>query len=495
MLGRSQHRCLALSLCTGLVLSTGCATRTTQNASLQFAPMAAPAVPVASLPQRQIAAPVVEQAQAQKRDVWTHLTSGYALKGSERAEPRKVAARHAAHPGATRHTLQRAEPYLWEIIEQVESRNIPLEVALLPAIETRFNPKARSPRGAAGLWQFLASTGKIYGLTQDSWQDGRLDTVNATRAALDYLSYLHGRYDDWLLALAAYNAGEGRVARAIEKNRKEGKPADYWNISLPEETKRYVPRLLGLAHFIKNADDYGFVLPKLADANSFTIVKLENQLDLTLAAELSGLPLNEILRHNPNYRHWTTAPDAPQQLILPNKEGKRLRTALIRLPADSWLTWERHRIKKGDTIGEIAEQYATTAVILNRINKLKGNYLRAGNTLLVPVPRHNDQLLAAGFKLPKALDKTLVASQDAPLATTQAAAVKVSATLTNKVSSHQIRYQIQAGDTLSEIAKAYNVSMNALAGWNNLKSDTVLRPGRMLTIWIGMKKAKAQTPA
>lgn len=471
-----------------VLLVGGCSALPNKSASLQFSPMAPQALPPTPIPDPP---PALEKKPQDKTDVWSHLSKGFSLEGADRVEPRRVAARHAAHPGATRHTLRRAEPYLWEIIEQVEARGIPMEIALLPAIETRFNPKARSPRGAAGLWQFLPSTGKHYGLTQDWWQDGRLDTVKSTRAALDYLSYLHGRYDDWLLALAAYNAGESRVARAIEKNRKRGKPADYWHINLPDETRRYVPRLLGLAHFIKNSDDYGFVLPKVADGNDFTVVKLQHQLDLTLAAELAGLPLSELLRYNPGLKHWTTGPTGDYHLILPKPEGKRLRTALNALPGDHWLTWKRHRIKKGDTLVDLADRYATTTAILRRINELKGDYLRAGNSILVPIPRHTNQLLVAGLPVPKAVQQSTVAEYAGQK--TAGKPIKIA----SQVGSHQVRYQIQAGDTLLDIAKAYGVSVEALAGWNNLKPTSLLRPGRMLTIYIGNRKSvkERQTPA
>ncbi|MDX1496870.1 MAG: transglycosylase SLT domain-containing protein [Salinisphaeraceae bacterium] len=464
-------------------------------------------MPLASLPPQPLPPPIVapppapapeptpvKKAQAEPANIWEHLTRGFELEEPLRPQIRRVAAHHAAHPGSTRHTLKRSEPYLWEIIEQVEARGMPLEIALLPAIETRFNPKAVSPRGAAGLWQFIGSTGELYGLEQSYWQDARLDTVASTRAALDYLTYLHGRYDDWLLALAAYNAGEARVMRAIKRNRKAGKPADYWHIKLPKETRQYVPRLLGLAHFIKNADDYGFPLPRVADANEFTVVKLKHQLDLTLAAELAGMPLNDVLLYNPALKHWTTGPQGRYQLILPKEPGNKLRTALNALDANDWMTWQRYRIRKGDTIGEIAQRYGTTTEIIKRANDLKGNYLRAGNSLLLPVPRHTGQLIAANIPVPIALSKTEnpLPAQTAQLATSHAEPGLYKA----RAGTHKIRYQIQTGDTLSAIAKAYNVSVDALAGWNNMKTTATLRSGRMLTIWIGTRanKKDQQTP-
>lgn len=457
---------------------------------MQFSPMPPQPLATGSLPQRHIATAVdvSEQAKAQQQDIWSHLSKGYGLTGYEQPRVRQVARRHAAHPSATRHTLRRAEPFLWEIIEQVESRGMPLEIALLPAIETRFNPSARSPRGAAGLWQFLPRTGAMYGLNQDWWHDARLDTVASTHAALDYLGYLHNRFDDWLLALAAYNAGEARVAVAIKKNRRAGKLADYWHIKLPEETRNYIPRLLGLADLIRDPDAYGFLLPKISDANEFTVVKLQHQLDLTLAAELSGISLLQLRRYNPALKHWTTGPRGNYQLVMPKHEGAILRKALAALPADSWMTWKRYRIRKGDSLGVIAERYGSTISILRRINNLKGDYLRAGNSLLVPVPRHTGQLVAAGLSVPAALKEqqpTRVAETKKPGTGVAYAPKKHSA----RSGTHQIRYQIQSGDNLSAIAQAYDVNVEALAGWNNLKPGAILRPGRMLTIWIG-KRAK-----
>ncbi|MGB1580542.1 MAG: LysM peptidoglycan-binding domain-containing protein [Nevskiales bacterium] len=476
-----------------MVFAGGCAVTSKTNVTMPLASLPPQPLPPAVIAPPPAAVPV-EESKASPSDIWEHLTSGFKLEEPLRPQIRRVAAHHAAHPGATRHTLKRAEPYLWEIIEQVEARGMPLEIALLPAIETRFNPKARSPRGAAGLWQFIGSTGELYGLEQSWWQDARLDTVASTRAALDYLTYLHGRYDDWLLALAAYNAGEARVMRAIKHNRKLGKPADYWHIKLPDETRQYVPRLLGLAHFIRNADDYGFPLPQVADANEFTVVKLKHQLDLTLAAELAGMPLNDVLLYNPALKHWTTGPEGRYQLILPKKPGNTLRTALNALDEKDWMTWQRYRIRKGDTLGDIAQRYGTTAKIIKRSNDLKGEYLRAGNSLLLPVPRHTGELIAANIEVPAAVrpatTKIAQAPAKAPPSHAEARLYKA------RAGTHQIRYQIQDGDTLTAIAKAYEVSVDALAGWNNLKTTAKLRPGRMLTIWIGTRPNKndQQTP-
>ena len=212
-----------------------------------------------------------------------------------------------------------------------------------------------------------------------------------------------------------------------------------------------------------------------------------------------------MLRYNPALKHWTTGPQGQYQLILPKKEGRKLKTALNALSGDNWLTWQRHRIRKGDSLGLLADRYATTTVILKRINKLKGDYLRAGNSLLVPVPRHVSQLVIAGLPVPKAFSaetaaedgaSTTVASTDSSKASKPGQAATNIKT-SHKSSTHQIRYQIQDGDTLSAIAKAYQVSVEALAGWNNMKPGSALRPGRMLTIWVGpkQKQARKQTPA
>lgn len=404
--------------------------------------------------------------------LWRELSAGFRMPDQNRPEVMAIARYHATHQSATGHTLRRAEPYLWAIAKQIKARKFPNEIALLPAIETRFNPLARSPRGAGGLWQFLPSTAAVYGLKRDDWQDQRLDTVASTRAALDHLGRLHKRFNDWPLALAAYNAGEARVKRAIERNREQGKPVDYWHLDLPKETRNYVPRLLGLATFIAHADQYRFVLPEIHDRDAYRIVKIKRPLDLTLAAHLSGLSLQQLRRYNPSIRHWTTGPDGPKQLVLPSHNGTRLSKALAALPKDQWLNWGSYQIQWGDSLSRIASHHATDMATLRRVNKLKGQYLRAGETLRVPVPRYSRQLAAAGFQLPPALHASAQV-QPPPQIT--------------KVNARQIRYQIRPGDTLGAIAKAHAVTVEALAGWNNISIDTLLHPGRMLTIWISRR--------
>lgn len=211
-----------------------------------------------------------------------------------------------------------AKPYLYYIVEQLEKRNMPGELALLPIIESAFRPQATSNRGAAGLWQFIPSTGRLYGLKQDNWYDGRRDITASTKAALDYLQFLHKEFDhNWMLALAAYNSGEGTVRRAIKRNKRAGKPTTFWDLNLPKETKEYVPKFLALAEVIGNAEKHSIALPAIENQPYFKLVNPGTHLNFQQAAKLAGMDIFKLKQLNPGYRRASTHPKGPQQLLLP----------------------------------------------------------------------------------------------------------------------------------------------------------------------------------
>lgn len=216
-----------------------------------------------------------------------------------------------------------ATPYLYHIVEALEAREMPGELALLPMIESAFQPQATSIRGAAGLWQFIPSTGKHYGLKQNAWYDERRDVKASTRAALDYLAFLHKEFDhNWMLALAAYNAGEGTVRRAIKKNLKLGKPTSFWDLSLPKETQEYVPRFLALAHIIEQPEKHDILLPLIENKPYFMSVILKKSLDFREAARLADIHITELKRLNPGYKRANISGEGMRELLLPvaNKE-------------------------------------------------------------------------------------------------------------------------------------------------------------------------------
>jgi membrane-bound lytic murein transglycosylase D len=211
-----------------------------------------------------------------------------------------------------------ASPYLFYIVEQLEQRNMPGELALLPMIESAFRPQATSNRGAAGLWQFIPGTGRYFGLKQDAWYDGRKDVKASTKAALDYLEYLHKEFDNnWMLALAAYNAGEGTIQKAIKRNQREGKPTNFWSLELPKETREYVPKFLALAQVMENPEKHDIALPTIENRAYFSPVNPGKPLTFKQVAKLADLNISEVIKLNPGYRKFGTHPKGPQELLLP----------------------------------------------------------------------------------------------------------------------------------------------------------------------------------
>jgi peptidoglycan lytic transglycosylase D len=321
-------------------------------------------------------APVVE--------IWNRLRSGFTLPAGKHPAIQHYLASYNRHPGAIARELKQGEPYLFYILNRVEQRGLPSELALLPFVESAFDPHATSPVGAAGLWQFMPDTATYLGLSQSWWYDGRRDVIDATEAALDYLTRLHRSFGDWLLALAAYNAGSARVQRAIEQNRQEGKPVDFWHLPLPAETRGYVPRLIALRAVINHPADYNITLPSLPDTHYFTRVDTQGRIDLQVAARLAGTSEEELKRLNPGILRLTTPPDRPSILLIPKASERIFGERLARLPEEERIQSIRHRILRGDTLSIIAQHYRTTVERLLKVNHLENTEIIAGEFIVVP---------------------------------------------------------------------------------------------------------------
>ena len=399
------------------------------------------------------------EAPAPVPDTWARIRKGLSLpdRTHPRVEPEIVW--YAKHQDYLQRTTDRARLYLPYIVRQVEERGMPLELALLPIVESAFQPFAYSPMGAAGLWQFIPATGRLYGLKQGWWYDARRDVVASTRAALDYLSKLSLDFEgDWLLAVAAYNWGEGNVMRAAARNRARGKPADVWSLRLPRETRAYVSRLLAVAAIVAEPDRHGVVLTPILDRVYFRQVALDGQLDLGVAASLAGITLDEIHELNPGFNRWATDPDGPHRLLLPRSAVERFRAGLAELPAEERVQWIRHRIVPGDTLGAIARRYRTSVTALKDQNGLASDRIRAGRDLMVPVS---------------------VRATGAPRLSTAMRARLDRAAARSSVKSI---YTVRKGDSLWRIARRHRVGTKQLAAWNGLSMKAVLRPGQRLTI-------------
>jgi membrane-bound lytic murein transglycosylase D len=298
-------------------------------------------------------------------------------------------------------------------------------------------------------------------MDQTWWYDGRRDVIASTQGALDYLTYLNKMFDgDWLHALAAYNSGEGRVMRAIKSNKRAGKPTDFWNLSLPRETRAYVPKLLALADILKHKDEYAFAWPEVENVAVIKVVDIGSQVDLAFAADLAGLSLKELHGLNPGFNRWATSPEGPHRLVLPLDKADAFSQALAKIDQKERLNWVRHTVKSGDSLIKIAKQYHTTVKVIKQVNQLDGSMIRVGQAIMVPVALQE-------------LDSYSL-SQEQRLASLQ-----------NSSSSKQkVRHTVQSGDTLWDIARKYKVGTKQLAKWNGMAPGDMLHPGKTLVVWL-----------
>ena len=328
-------------------------------------------------------------------EIWERIRTGFDFPEVNPEVVRSYIDDFVKHPQLFEQMLLRGEPYLFHILNRIEQDGMPAELALLPLVESAFNPFATSPAGAAGIWQFMPGTAADAGLHQDVWYDGRRDIIASTEAALDYLEELHQRFDgNWYHALAAYNAGGARVQRAIRHNRAAGKAVDFWHLALPAETRAYVPKLIALRAIIENPHDYNITLPRLSDSRYFSSVEIEGQLELRVAARLSGITLSELQRLNPGYGLSITPPGKTHTLLVPTSAAQLFRMRLARLPQDQRIQSIRHRIRLGDNLSTIAQKYRTTVSMLRKANRLKDSKIIAGDELIIPFGERGDSIAA-----------------------------------------------------------------------------------------------------
>lgn len=319
-------------------------------------------------------------------DLFDRIRRGFALPRVEDESVDRQVDWYLRHRGYLDRSFRRGRRYLHHIVEALERRGMPRELALLPVLESAFDPFASSPCSASGLWQFIPSTGRLYGLDRTWWYEGRRDVLDATRAALEYLEALHGEFGgDWLLALAAYNTGALNVERAVARNRTHGHATDFFHLDLPPETRAYVPGLLALRRLVEDPAAFGLALPAIPDEPYFARVEIDHQLDLGVAADLAGVPRSELLALNPGFKRWATAPDGPQRLLVPAAAAERFARALAELPSDHRLRIVHHRLGRGDTLGTVAARYGISVEALRVANPIDGQRIRPGRLLLIPL--------------------------------------------------------------------------------------------------------------
>ena len=414
---------------------------------------------------------LVETHAMQQPNLISRMVQGFSLELPDEQRVTQELNWYKTHPGYLQRIQERAEPYLHFILEEIDRRNMPSEIALLPAVESAYRPFAYSHGRAAGMWQFIPSTGRHFGLKQNWWYDGRRDVVSSTLAALDYLQSLSKQFDgDWELALAAYNSGAGTVRSAIRRNKKQGKDTDFWSLKLPDETSAYVPRLLALSEIFRNAEHYGVSLQHFPDEPYFASIDIGSQLDLALAADMADLPIQDLYLLNSGFNRWATDPEGPHRLNLPLDRVDDFLAALAQLPPEKRLSWKRYKIKQGDSLSVIASKHKTTTKLLRQVNKLRGNNIRAGKHLLIPVSSQS-------------LDHYVYSAEQRK------------ANIQNRKRSGQKQiYVVKAGDSLWTIARSYQVSHRKLASWNGMAPGDTLKTGQRLVIWTKQGVAAITSP-
>ena len=399
-------------------------------------------------------------------DLWSRLRAGFTMDHSvDNARVQAQLDWYVRHPRYIDRVVERGSRYLHYIINETEKRGLPSELALLPVVESAFDPFAYSHGRAAGLWQFIPSTGKYFGLTQSWWHDDRRDVIAATDAALTYLERLANRFDgDYTLALAAYNSGGGTVSSAMRRNRNAGKATDYWSLTLPTETRHYVPKLIALAKIFDDPKAYGIDLPPLKDEPYFEVVDTGSQLDLAQAAELAGVDIDEIYLLNPSYNRWATNPDGPHRLLVPKQQAEAFQTALAEFPSEQRVSWQNYKVRKGDSLNTIARKFSTTPSVIQQVNKLNSDLIRIGQQLLIPSSTKGSDAYA--LSQAQRLERT----QD------------------RKRSGNKVRYTVRRGDTFWDIAREHRVSVREVAAWNGMAPGDPLIPGKELVIWSKTSK-------
>lgn len=375
----------------------------------------------------------------------------------------------------------RAAPYLYYISQQVKKRHLPAELVLLPIIESGYNPLSTSPVGAAGVWQLMPNTASGLGVHQDWWYDGRRDVIASTGAALNYFAYLQSFFEgNWLLAIAAYNTGEGNVLAAIRRNIRDGQDTDFWSLPLAHETRDYVPMLLALAVIISHPDRYPIYFPPIRNAPYLGQVNVGSQISLKYAATLAGISYQKILQLNPGYNRNSTSKSAQFKLVLPIENVEQFTDNLTRSPLNPPMDWTHYKVKSGDTLASVSRKFKMTASAIRQMNHLPLNKtsLRAGTSLLIPNQHINDN------------DENNDDTNNTPLiaekASKKSGITKLQVALSTKSTNYTLQpgdtiYMVRSSDTIDKIAKRFRVNKNNLKQANNLKSSR-LPTGKQIII-------------
>lgn len=416
--------------------------------------------------------PVDLDNQTAKLDLWGRVRKGFALGDLDSALVREHERWYAARPDYVQRMTGRSSRYLFHIVEQVERRGMPSELALLPFIESAFNPRAMSSAKASGMWQFIPSTGRNFDLKQNLFRDDRRDVLASTEAALDYLEKLHTMFGDWYLALAAYNWGEGNVQRAIKRNQRAGLPTDYASLNMPLETRHYVPKLLAVKNIVADPKAFGLELPQVENHPYFVAVPIRRDIDVRVAASLAGMTEADFHELNPSFNKPVILAAATPQILLPYDNAERFVRSL-QSHNGALATWTAWQVPKTMRCAEAAQHAGMSEAALREINRIPPKMLvKAGSTLLVP--------------------RTALRQQDV----TEKLADNATMLLTPDLPPVR-RMNVHAGkrDTLASVARKYRVSATQLAQWNKLSPTARLARGQVLTVYVPQRATRGTAVA
>lgn len=389
--------------------------------------------------------------------LWDRIRAGFTLDPLETPLVAEKERFYLARPDLLERMFQRGGRYLFHIVEELERRGMPTEIALLPFVESAMNPVAVSPAQAAGLWQFVPATGRQYNLHQNWWVDNRRDPVKSTRAALDYLQKIHAMHgDDWFLALASYNWGENAVARAVKKNQGRGLPTDYLSLEMPAETRHYVPKLIALKNIIARSAELGLTLPALPNRPYFVTIEKTRPIDLKLAAQFAGMSVEEFVALNPAHNRPVIAASKNNQIKLPADRKQAFLDAVARHEEAKkvFASWQPYTLKKGESLDSVAGNAGVSAAEIRRANGLKEQQrIVAGTRIIAPQQTVDDEMRVEEFVAPRIYEQ---------------------------IDKPAVYHTVGNQESIGAISQRYGISAATLAAWNGIKQG--VRRGMKLLV-------------
>ncbi|THU04588.1 LysM peptidoglycan-binding domain-containing protein [Lampropedia puyangensis] len=413
------------------------------------------------------------QSQAPAPDLWTRMRAGFSMPDLDSGLVQDREQWYASRPDALWRMTERSSKYLFHIVEELERRGMPTELALLPFVESAYNPAAVSSAKAAGMWQFMPATGTYFELTQNAFRDDRRDVLASTRAALDYLQKLHDMFGDWQLALAAYNWGEGSVGRAIAKNENLGLGTRYTDLTMPDETRWYVPKLQALKNIVSNPKAYGVELADIGNHDYFETVAITRDMDVALVAQLAGVSESDFRLLNPAYKGPTIFAAATPEVLLPWDNAQTFKANLSQQRDGRLASWTVWTAPQKMAVSEVAKKVGVEEKVLLSVNTIpRGMLVDAGAALLVP---RTASLL------------TDVAADIAHNGQLKLAAAKSQST------TRRVTVVARKGETVATLARRYKVAAADVAKWNKVGRNAQFRTGQRLVVYQAIKSAKQQS--